>query len=85
MNLEFFKDVQSKLFSIGDSVKIIHVEQTPYGPVEFVKLGKIEAVDECSNFFIKIREFLSGDGETCIRFSAADLIQMLEDKKVEKA
>lgn len=83
MDINFFNKYEDKFFKIGDSVKIIHKESSNWGNVTFLKLGKVEAIDEVFNVFIKIRNIFD-DSETIIRFSQQEIIDMLTKNEIQK-
>ncbi len=83
MDINFFNKYEDKLFKIGDSVKVIHKERSGWGDVTFLKLGKVEAIDEVFNVFVKIRDIFN-DGETIVRFSQQEIIDMLKKNEIQK-
>lgn len=83
MDINFFSKFEDKLFKIGDSVKVIHKESSGWGEVTFLKLGKVEAIDEVFNVFIKVRNIFD-DNETVVRFSYEELINKLKNNEIQK-
>lgn len=83
MDINFFNKFEDKLFKIGDSVKVICKESSGWGVTTFLKLGKVEAIDEVFNVFIKIRNIFD-DNETIIRFSQQELIDKIKKNEIQK-
>jgi len=83
MDINFFKKFEDRFFKIGDSVKVVHKERSGWGDVTFLKLGKVEAIDEVYNVFIKIRNIFD-DNETIIRFSFEEIIDKIKKNEIQK-
>ena len=83
MDINFFNKLEDKLLKIGDSVKLLHKESSGWGEVTFLKLGKVEAIDEVFNVFIKVRNIFE-DNETLLRFSYAEIISKIKNNEIQK-